>query len=91
MGAVAYSGGAMTATIIAILSGAVGAILAALGAYLKGRRDGATRGAQRAAEAKQKQEAKGRDAVAKERDETDGMSAADLAERVRKRSDRWRM
>lgn len=81
----------MTTTLIAFISGVAGVILAALGAYFKGRRDSAQKGAQRATEDQLKQGAKGRDAVAKERDETDGMSSADIADRLHKRGDKWRL
>lgn len=73
------------------IAATVGAIAALLGVYAKGRKDAAGKAAQRAAGDQLKQGAKGRDAVAKESDETDGMSSDDLVERMRERSQRWRM
>lgn len=40
----------MTTSLIALISGAVGAVIAIAGAYLKGRRDAADKAAQRAAQ-----------------------------------------
>ncbi|MBI6628310.1 hypothetical protein [Pontibaca salina] len=74
---------AMSATLIALLSGAVGVIATALGAYIKGRRDGATQGERHAAEVKAAslEKAKG------VRDEVDAKSShdvhADLADWMR--------
>ena len=41
----------MTTSLIALIGGALGAVIAIAGAYLKGRRDAADRAAQRASEA----------------------------------------
>lgn len=73
------------------IAGVAAVLVSVLASYFSGRKDGASKVKQKSLEKQAKQEAKGRDAVAKEKEATDGMSNDDIVDRMRKRGDRWGM
>jgi membrane protein required for beta-lactamase induction len=81
--------GALLGGLWPYLAGAVIMLAGVFGIYTKGRRDVTRQRDLDAARTTSKQEAKGRDAVAKEKRASDGADNRDLVDRVRGRDGDW--
>ncbi|NOD65752.1 hypothetical protein [Ruegeria sp. HKCCD6109] len=71
-------------------AGLLGVIAAFLGTYRMGRREGALGAEKDALEESDERQKDGRDAVAKEQADTDGLSGGDIVDRLRSRDRDWR-